>query len=441
MHPLFVFLAGAATALAVALLVGALRRRRTEPGPQSDPLADPRADAPSEAQPAPQPAPEPARPPATLSGPDRVELELARRLLDETTRDLESLACGLGDELATMASSIEGHAQLLCEAIGEPHLIAQRADLLWTGVRRLRMFSEKILSFAQVDSLPVARVEVRSLLGGIAQDIEDAGSRLKVRVTTAEYLPAALASGRALRNAMLFLVDTLLRIETRASRLELRAYAQVFEDQDTRVRLEIWAEADEAGAPHEPTDHAVHLGYIAARNLLEAQGAKLAFDEVEGLSVACFISLPTAQDLPVGVPPAAEPPREFPAEPHLFGGVLILESDPEIRTLIAHELRTLGRKMVSCVDGASARSLIEATPDRFELAVLDAEARVENGRAIAALAAERIPGVQILLLSTGPVRPADLPHGANVEILQKPFGLHELRDALRGLLSGSPTGS
>lgn len=456
MPQLFVFLVGFATALALCFLVGALRRKFTEgqdpasfsrapttPSHALSPLS-PRTGAietttadgmslPGAALPA------AALPAAALSGSERVELELARRVLDETTRDLESLANGLGQELATIACAIEGHAELLCEALGEPRLIAARAELLTIGVRRLRMFSEKILSFSQVDSLPVDRLDARSVLSDLAEEIEEAGSRLKVRVSTSEYLPPVLASERALRNAALFLVDTLLRIETRASRLELRAHAQIYEDQDTRVQIEVCAEADEAGPPHEPTDHAVHLGYIAARNLLEAQGASLSFDEVEGLSVACFISLPTAQQelLPE---PVVELPRVEPEAPHKFGGVLILESDPAVRSLISHELRALGRKMVSCVDGASARELLEATPERFQLAILDTDARIECGASIARLAAERIPGIQVLLLTTGPARRGVGDLGCDVRVLAKPFGLHELREMLREMLDSTPAG-
>lgn len=423
MPQLFVFLVGVATALALSYLAGSLRRKLSE----------------GEA-----PALPPPQSPAPLTASERVELELARRVLDETTRDLESLASGLGCELATMSSAIHANAELLCESIHAPQQIASRAGRLWNSVQRLRMFSEKILSFSQVAELPVERRDVRELLREMAHDIEETGSRLKVRISTSEYLPPVLANSRALRNAALFLVETLLRIETRASRIELHAYARVYEDQDTHVQIEICAEADESGPPHEPTDHAVHLGYIAARNLLEAQGARLSFDEVEGLSVACFITMPTARE--EGLLDAepelqtVELPSAEPAAPHLFGGVLILESDPAIRSLISDELRPLGRKMVSCVDGASARSLIDATPERFELAILDTDARIECGKTIARLAAERIPDIRVLLLTTGPARHEDLDLDPSVRILRKPFSLGELREALQELLATSPAG-
>jgi DNA-binding response OmpR family regulator len=93
---------------------------------------------------------------------------------------------------------------------------------------------------------------------------------------------------------------------------------------------------------------------------------------------------------------------------------------------------------VSCVDGASARSLLEATPDRFEMAVLSADARVEGGCSIAALAAERIDNVRILLLTTRPIAPGELPECGEVCVLQKPFGLQELRDTIRSM-AGSAT--
>ena len=89
----------------------------------------------------------------------------------------------------------------------------------------------------------------------------------------------------------MFLVDTLLYLESRASRVSLRAYAQISEDQDTRIEIEICAEAEDPNQPQRPVREAVQLGYLAARNLLAAQGATLAFKQLEGLSVSCFVGL------------------------------------------------------------------------------------------------------------------------------------------------------
>jgi hypothetical protein len=107
----------------------------------------------------------------------------------------------------------------------------------------------------------------------------------------------------------------------------------------------------------------VQFGYLAARNLLESQGALLSFDHVQGLRVSCLISIPAAQSGEL----EAQQQGPNPEEGHAFGGILILEDDRSIRDMLACELRKTGRNIFTAADGASARSLLEATPERFEL--------------------------------------------------------------------------
>ena len=444
MPDVFWFLVGVASSIAVTLLVVSLRR-----APGVDAAEDP-----------------PPSRPSPLERSERAELELTRGLLAEAAQDLESLARGLGDDLATMSSAIEGHSQLLCEAMGEPRLVAHRAEHLWKSVRRLRTFSEKILSFAEADpNLPLGPTDVRPALQNLAYDLQDAGAPLHVEIATSDFLPLVTANDRGLRHALMFLTETLLSMEPRASRLYLRAFPKVYDDQATRVEIEISAEAEDAGPPHEAAKDSVQFGYVAARNLLEAQGARLSFDELEGLSVTCFVSLiaadeaavvgrrsptwntpgATLDDAGVNPEPVADiprPPRTIeqvltpPTEPpHRFSGVLILENDPELREMLAHELGPTGRKLVTCVDGAAARSLIEATPERFEVAILEQDARIEPGDDIARLIRERSPDTKILLLATPHRRPKLLAEADdNLRAIRKPFGIHELRDALRDLV-------
>jgi len=414
MPPALWFLVGCATSLTAVSLARSVRRRRH-----------------TEAQRG-KGAGEAARTRRRASA-EQLELRLARTLLDDTNRDLASLASSIGSELATAASSVDGHGQLLCEAIGSPRLVAARMEHFTAAVRRLRMLAEKILSFSQVPALEARSLDLRTFLAGIARDIEDTGRGLKVELQMAEILPDALAAPRALRNAMLFIVETLMHLESRACRLLLRVYPEMRDEREPRIEVEISAEAERHALPDAPAKRAVQLGYIAARNLLEAQGARLSFDQLEGLSVTCYISLPAA----AGEPPAtgvseAGPPARRPR--HLYGGVLILEEDPEIRNMIASELAPSGRKLVTCVDGASARSLIEATAERFEMVVVEQSARVESGESIARLIAERNPDVKILVLANGCTPLGDLP-GCDTQVIVKPFGIHELREAFHELLS------
>ena len=378
---------------------------------------------------------------------ERARFDLERNLATENLQDaygrIEVVARSVGDELANMISGIEGHAQLLCEAVGEPTLVALRAEHLWKSVRRMRLFSEKILSFSSVAQLEVEPIRMRPFLSSLAQEIETySGNCLSVELVTSEFLPPALACHRALRNAALFLVDTLLALETRANRLSLRAFTSIHEDDDTRIEFEICAEAEDAkGSASQKVEQAVQLGYHAASNILQAQGATLSFDQMEGLNATCYISLRAAEsEAPESESESAASLEPVEAElPHQYGGVLILEDDQFIRSMMAHELGATGRNIVSCVDGASARSLIEATPERFELLILDQGARLESGVSLATRALELDPNTKILLLNTAgtPVAP---PAGLERSWAQisKPFGIMELRGAIQHLLGTGP---
>ena len=449
MPQLLWFIAGVAVALAAMLLFA--RTRRT-PVPVAAPTTP--SAAPPEAVPAP------------LTDEERAELALARRILDETVRDLDGLASGLGSEIASLATAIEGHALFLVEACGNGGRDAVRAagqnrasvESLRSSLRRLRTFSEKFLCFARVDDLVPERVDVRTVLREVAQEIDAFGARLRVEIEAAEFLPTVLADRHALRNAIVFLTETLMRIERRATRVSLRARAELREDAATRVEIELSVEADELAegvvdpAPSEASIRTINLGYVAARNLIEAMAGRLAFDEVEGLSLSCFVSLPVwlgaeldgdvviESDRPA-TDAAASGATSIPTTPHHWGGVLILEGDPQVREMLAHELRPTGRKIVSCVDGAAARSLIEATPERFEVAILAEDSRVEGLEAVARLAAERIADIRILVLgSARALREGVLPSSTVLHALRKPFGIDELRRALRELLGAATPG-
>ncbi len=364
----------------------------------------------------------------------QVELRLAGELLRDRSEKLESVAESIGAELANLATGVEGHAQLLCEAMGQPHLVVGRAEQLWLGLRRLRLFSEKILSFSKVSALDIQQLNMRPMLSALREELEEyAGGSLKIELNIASSLPLALASEHAFHNASLFLVDTLLFLEPNASLLTITASTRVSEDQAPQIEVEFCAEPEDSAEPRTPPKQDVQFGYLAARNLLESQGAMLSFDHVQGLRVSCLITVPVVY---IGEA-EAEQQGPNPEEEHAYGGVLILEDDRSIRNMLASELHKTGRNIFTAPDGASARSLLEATPERFELLILDQQARGESGDQLAQRASHLNPEIKVLLLSTerGPGLRLPPERRQRIVILAKPFSLMELRESIGALLS------
>jgi DNA-binding response OmpR family regulator len=104
-----------------------------------------------------------------------------------------------------------------------------------------------------------------------------------------------------------------------------------------------------------------------------------------------------------------------------------------VRAMLASELKATGRAVFACADGASARTFLEATPDRFELLILDHAQRLEGGDALAATIRAVAPGLKIFVLAAG--RHAPNEQWARMHHIEKPFGLHELRAALASILA------
>ena len=346
---------------------------------------------------------------------------------------LETLATSIGREVADLTSSLESHAQLLVEASGDPKLSSERAENLWKAARRMRFFIHKLLSFAQAESLQLGATDVTKLLLEFRKELDvHAPDGIKVDVVTASALPLAMAEETSLRNALLFLVQTLLDLEPNASELSLHARTGVDEEETPTGEIKIQVESEEGKTLPPPSPDRLQIDFAAARNLLHAQGATISLDHTPGLNaMVCVCLAATLRSLPASTfgPPIA-------VDRHGFGGVLVLEADPSIRAIVSGELRATDRNIFACTDGASARSLFTATPERFELLILDRSSRLEPGDQIALDAMRINPDVKVLLMTAGINPPPDFPAVflPRLRILRKPFGIQELRMTIQDLL-------
>jgi CheY-like chemotaxis protein len=351
--------------------------------------------------------------------------------------ELETLASSLGRELGDLATAVQGNAQLLCESLGEPELFATRCEPLWHGVHRLRLLSDKILTFAHAGPLEREPVEMRGFLEKLRDEIEGLhGSRRNVQLAMAPFLPPARADERSLHNALLFVVEALLEMQPNAHALSIAAYGGVGENDETSVEIEICAEAEES-APR--GCDVFQLGYRAARRALDLQGGSLAIQQVAGVSATSFVSLEaTSTILPEGS--SAVEPVAVSRPVHEFGGVLVLEDDPAVRSMIAAEVERFGRNILSCVDAASARALLDATPERFELLILDRDTRTEEADSeLIAQARLHDSSVRVLVLAQAQPHGGDLARcrELGLAVLEKPFDVIELRAVLDLLLGDS----
>ena len=138
----------------------------------------------------------------------------------------------------------------------------------------------------------------------------------------------------------------------------------------------------------------------------------------------------------IPITPPAPQPATAAAEraSHRYRGALVLEADSAVRAMLASELKASGYAVFACADGAAARAFLEATPQRFEVIILDHEDRLDGGDALGDTIRTLVPNLKICVLVPGTMHPAAT--RPELHCIQKPFGVHELRRALASVLAG-----
>jgi len=360
------------------------------------------------------------------------------------TVEAKPLAQTLSHELANIVSGIEGGAFRLIEATPLPPVRSNAAEGLWLAIRRLRRFHDKVRAFTTTPELDETTVSVESLLMSLRDELEASELGLQMTWNLPRTLPVPRGDNDALLAGLMFLSMALQQLAQGALRLSIDVEVSFVDDQP-HVQLELRLEWDEDPGRHplpSPISTAFLVARTSARNLLRSQGCSFSIDHVPGHLARALVRMPATYtstspmrpmlDSPV-MPPAADSPLPM-LDRNRFGGVLVLESDPTVRTMLASELKACGRAVFACADGAAARSLMQATPDRFEMLVVDQATRLSASDQLATTAANLCPDLKLFVLSDGAEGELPIELAQRVHRIRKPFGISELRRALASVL-------
>jgi len=119
--------------------------------------------------------------------------------------------------------------------------------------------------------------------------------------------------------------------------------------------------------------------------------------------------------------------------------ILVADDEESIRSLVARALRQDGHEVTTARDGAEALDLLARASGAFELLLTDIRMPVMDGIALALTAARDHPAVTILLM-TGYADQRERASGLDAlihDVLNKPFSLAMMREAVDGALAAS----
>ncbi|GAB4158907.1 MAG: hypothetical protein Fur0037_26300 [Planctomycetota bacterium] len=354
-----------------------------------------------------------------------------------------TLASTLAKELATLASGVEGNAQLLIEAAADPSQISRSAERLWNSVQRLHRFHDKVGAYAGPPSGASGATDVYRLIDGLRTELSLGQLGLRLASHAPPGFPPVRGAPKILHEAMVGLCAALRHLERGAERLSVSVEPD-FEDEESSVKIELHLEWDEEPKPSResaPDLGAFEFEFRAAKHLLESVGGEVEVMQQRRKQARALVFLRAADASEIAAPVedqvVEDPVVEIPPPEHPYAGVLLIESDPELRAMLASELKACGRAVFACPDSAAARTLLQATPERFEMLIVDREEQLDETSALAQ-AAKECGGLKLCVLSGERSGGVELAPG--IHRIRKPFGVLELRAALKQALESQPVG-
>ncbi len=117
--------------------------------------------------------------------------------------------------------------------------------------------------------------------------------------------------------------------------------------------------------------------------------------------------------------------------------ILIAEDEEALCAMCARALSAAGHDVKTAADGSEALDVLKREAGRFDLLLTDIRMPIMDGIALSLAAARDFPDLVVLLM-TGYADQRERAHGLDAlihDVIQKPFTIAALRDAVREALT------
>ena len=380
---------------------------------------------------------------------NEAEAELRERLHHmEKLNAIGQLASGVAHDFNNQLAGILGYAELLGQAPQRVDLVQECAEQIRTLAKRSGGLTQQLLAFGRREKTVAepAPVDLHALLRDVVGILER-GIDKRIRLELSLEAPAPQTSGdpAQLQSAFLNLAlnarDAMpsggeLRVSTSAARapasglpleLEPGDYLRV-DVADTGVgmspelRRRIFEPFYTTKEPGEGTG----MGLASVFGAVEAHRGAIRVESEEGVGSRFSVFLPQggAHDAEASAP-AQEPERETTR-------AMVIDDERVVGRVTASLLRSLGHEVTLCTDVDEALARYRATPQAFDLLLVDLVMPKRSGRELLAQLREVDPDFEAILI-TGFSKEGEaeraLAEGACC-IVPKPYGLEELSAAV-----------
>jgi len=374
------------------------------------------------------------------------------------------LTGGIAHDFNNLLTVIQGNLQVL-EELPALDGNARAHQLVGAATRAARRGAEltgKLLAFSRRQVLQPVAIDVAAMLQSLSDMLRRTlDQRLAIEIDTAPC-PPCLADPGQLESALLNIAinardampdgGTLRFKAAPCASLPLHVHGDAggameptgagyvaisLEDTGSGMLDEVRERAFEPFFTTKEAGRGTGLGLSTVYGFVKQSKGAVALDSRPGGGTTVTLYIPCVAD--AGTEAAADP-RELPGDEVPPGlRVLLVEDDPEVRTVMRMFLEALGCEVMACDSGEQALPCLAAPGARFDLLLTDiALGAGMRGTRLASQAQQALPQLRIVLMSgfSAELLDADREAPADWELLPKPCTREALARAIASALAG-----
>ena len=372
------------------------------------------------------------------------------------------LAGGIAHDFNNLLMVIGGYTDALLRGGSDPAAMHRLLEGIRIATDRAAALTRQLLAFGRrqvlrpsvVDLTAVVASVQAMLLRVIGEDIEivtTCGPSLKrVQVDPSQMEQVLLNLALNARDAMpqggilRFEVSNLMVVEpmplpsSSVAMVSPGEYVMLaVRDNGLGMEQAIAARAFEPFFTTKPPGKGTGLGLSTVYGIVKQSGGFIWIDSAPGSGTSVYVLLPATsatESAEVPAPPSGEPV-------HGVGTVLLVEDEPEVRTMLVEALTEAGYDVVAMANGREAIQAFQEYDGRIDLIVTDVVMPQSSGPALVRAAREHRPDARALYISgyADDQMVAEIEADQHSLYLQKPFSLDVLLRKIAEIMP-APTG-
>jgi signal transduction histidine kinase/ActR/RegA family two-component response regulator len=364
------------------------------------------------------------------------------------------LTGGIAHDFNNLLAAILGNLELLAKRL-EDHPAAKYVTNARAAAKRGAELTGQLLAFSRRQHLEPKPVDVNASIHGTAELLRSTlGGNIRLEVVDAKEPRIALADRTQLELVVLNLAVNARDAMPMGGTITLQSYHDTVETADdgpqgpapghytvvavtdtgTGMTEEVRARALEPFFTTKPLGKGSGLGLAHVLGVTKQLGGGIRIKTKPGAGTRVEIFLPHGSVTPDEPAPAIARDEGG----HAHARILLVDDDADVRLAIVALLTELGCAVTEVGSGSAAVEVFERNPTGIDMALIDFSMPGMNGSETATRLHHLAPDLPIIIV-TGYADSVQLTQSWHGSVLQKPFDLEQLVDALGAVRPASGT--